>query len=86
MTATTETLKLARVAAIDYANATNYMTSAVKGFNLSYQDLSHVMDVYSNLAANTAADTREISVAMSKVASIAHSTGMELETTAGLLT
>lgn len=86
MTATTETLKLARVAAIDYANATNYMTSAVKGFNLSYQDLSHIMDVYSNLAANTAADTREISVAMSKVASIAHSTGMELETTAGLLT
>ena len=86
MTATTETLKLARVAAIDYASATDYMTSAVKGFGLSYQDLSHIMDVYSNLAAKTAADTEEISIAMSKVASIAHSTGMELETTAGFLT
>ena len=39
-----------------------------------------------NLAAKTAADTEEISIAMSKVASIAHSTGMELETTAGFLT
>ena len=86
MTATTETLKLARVAAVDYASATDYMTSAVKGFGLSYQDLSHIMDVYSNLAAKTAADTEEISIAMSKVASIAHSTGMELETTAGFLT
>ena len=86
MAATTETLKLARVAAIDYASATDYMTSAVKGFGLSYQDLSHIMDVYSNLAAKTAADTEEISIAMSKVASIAHSTGMELETTAGFLT
>lgn len=86
MTATTETLKLARVAAIDYASATDYMTSAVKGFGLSYQDLPHIMDVYSNLAAKTAADTEEISIAMSKVASIAHSTEMELETTAGFLT
>lgn len=62
------------------------MTAAVKGFGLSYQDLSHIMDVYSNLAAKTAADTEEISIAMSKVASIANSTGMSLENTAGFLT
>lgn len=86
LTATTETLKLARVAGIEYADATDYMTAAVKGFGLSYQDLSHIMDVYSNLAAKTAADTEEISIAMSKVASIANSTGMSLENTAGFLT
>lgn len=34
----------------------------------------------------TAADTEEISIAMSKVASIANSTGMSLENTAGFLT
>ena len=86
LTATTETLKLARVASIDYAAATDYMTAAVKGFGLAYTDVTHIMDVYSNLAAKTAADTEEISIAMSKVASIAHSTGMELETTAAFLT
>jgi TP901 family phage tail tape measure protein len=53
---------------------------------LAHEDLAHINDVYSNLAAKTAADTEEISIAMSKVASIAHSTGMELETTAAFLT
>lgn len=86
MAATTETLKMARIANIDYASATDYATAAIKGFNLEYQDLAHISDVYSNLAAKTAADTEEISIAMSKVASIAHSTGMELETTAAFLT
>lgn len=86
MKMSTETLKLARIAGIDYADATDYMTAAIKGFGLSYEDVNRVMDVYSNLAAHTAANTEEISIAMSKVASIAHSTGMSLENTAGILT
>ena len=86
MAAANETLKMARISNIDYAAATDYATAAVKGFGLAYQDLTHINDVYSNLAAKTAADTEEISIAMSKVASIAHSTGMELETTAAFLT
>ena len=44
-----------------------------------------VNDVYSKLAAITASDTREISIAMTKTASIANSANMELETTAALL-
>lgn len=86
MAAANETLKMARISNIDYAKATDYATAAIKGFGLAYQDLAHINDVYSNLAAKTAADTEEISIAMSKVASIAHSTGMELETTAAFLT
>lgn len=86
MTAANETLKMARISNIEYSKATDYATAAIKGFGLAYQDLAHVNDVYSNLAAKTAADTREISIAMGKVASIAHSTGMELETTAAFLT
>lgn len=84
--ATEETLKMARISNIDYSDATDYATAAVKGFGLDYTDLSHVNDVYSNLAAKTAADTEEISIAMSKVASIANSTGMSLENTAAFLT
>lgn len=86
MAATNETLKMARISNIEYSKATDYATAAIKGFGLAYQDLTHINDVYSNLAAKTAASTKEISIAMSKVASIAHSTGMELETTAAFLT
>jgi TP901 family phage tail tape measure protein len=85
LTMTTETLKMARIAGIEYAEATDYMTATIKGFGLAYEDVSHINDVYSNLAAKTATDTEEIAIAMSKVASIAHSTGMEMETTAAML-
>jgi TP901 family phage tail tape measure protein len=82
---TEETLKMARIAGIEYAEATDYMTAAIKGFGLAYEEVTHISDVYSNLAAKTATDTEEIAIAMSKVASIAHSTGMEMETTAAML-
>ena len=41
--------------------------------------------IYSQLAAKTAADTEEISIAMSKTAPLAHNAGMEIETTAAFL-
>ena len=44
-----------------------------------------INDVYSELAAITAADTHEIGIAMSKTASIANNANMEFETTAALL-
>lgn len=82
-----ETLKMARIAAIDYATATDYMTSALRGFNMEVNEGSarRINDIYSQLAAKTAADTEEISIAMSKTAPLAHNAGMEIETTAALL-
>ena len=82
-----ETLKMAKIAAIDYATATDYMTSALRGFNMEVNEASaqRVNDIYSELAARTAADTEEISIAMSKTAPLAHNAGMEIETTAALL-
>lgn len=82
-----ETLKMAKIAAIDYATATDYMTSALRGFNMEVNEQSakKVNDIYSELAARTAADTEEISIAMSKTAPLAHNAGMEIETTAALL-
>jgi TP901 family phage tail tape measure protein len=46
---------------------------------------TRINDVYSELAAITAADTSQIATAMSKTASIAESANMEFETTAALL-
>ncbi len=83
----TETMKMARIAGMDYATATNLMTSALRGFNLELNTTSaqRVNDVYSELAAITASDTEGIATAMSKTASIANSANMELETTSAFL-
>ena len=80
----TETLKMAAVAGMDAANATDAMTAALRGFNMELDETSaqRINDVYSELAAITASDTQEISTAMTKTASIAHSVNMEFETTA----
>ena len=82
-----ETMKMARIAGLDYANATDLMTSALRGFNMELNQVSsqRVNDVYSELAAITASDVEELGVAMSKTASLAHSANMEFETTAALL-
>lgn len=82
-----ETMKMARVANMDAAAATEAMTAALRGFNMEINEMSatRVSDVYSELAAITAADTSQIATAMSKTASIASSANMEFETTAALL-
>ena len=83
----TETMKMARIANMDYADATDKMTAALRGFNMELNETSaqRVNDVYSELAAITAADTNEIATAMTKTASIADSANMEFETTAAFL-
>ena len=82
-----ETTKMARIANIEAAEATNLMTAALRGFNMEVNETNaqKVNDIYSELAAITAADTNEIGIAMSKTASIASSANMEFETTAALL-
>ena len=83
----TETMKMARVAGLQTAEATDRMTAALRGFNMELNAVNaqNVADVYSKLAAITASDVDEISSAMTKTASIAASAGMEFETTAAFL-
>jgi TP901 family phage tail tape measure protein len=82
-----ETMKMARIANLDAADATKAMTAALRGFNMEVNEVNaqRINDVYSELAAITAADTGQIADAMTKTASIAHSANMEFETTAALL-
>ena len=86
ITAADETIKMARIGALDGAEATNLMTAAVRGFNLEMAETNRINDVYSWLAAKSAADTREIAEAMTKTASIAHSAGASFENTSAFLT
>lgn len=82
-----ETLKMARIAGLDAAEATDRMTNALRGFNMELNSMNaqRVDDVYSKLAAISASNVDEISTAMTKVASLAHNAGMEFETTAAFL-
>ena len=78
---------MGRIASLSASDATDRMTNALRGFNMELNQVSsqRVNDVYSELAAITASDVKELGVAMSKTASLAHSANMEFETTAALL-
>ena len=82
-----ETMKMAKIANMDATDATTAMTAALRGFNMQVNEINaqKVNDVYSKLAAVTAADTSKIATAMGKTASIAASANMEFETTAAFL-
>lgn len=85
MQLTEETLKMAKIANIDYADATDYMTVAIRGFKMEMSDAQNVVDVYSNIAAITASDTEELAVAMSKTASSAEAVGSSFENTTAMI-
>lgn len=82
-----ETMKMGRIANMDYAASTDAMTAALRGFNMELNETSaiRVNDVYSELAAISASDTQELSTAMTKTASIAAGANMEFENTAAFL-
>lgn len=85
MAATTETLKMARIAGMDYAEAADAMTVAIRAFKLEMSDAQHITDVYSKVAAVTASETEELAIAMSKTASSAESVGSSFENTTAML-
>ena len=87
MEVSNQTLKMARIAGLDAAEATDRMTNALRGFNMEINEVNaeRVADVYSKLAAISASNVDEISTAMTKVASLANNANMEFETTAAFL-
>ena len=80
-----QTAILATTAEIEYATATDYLTAAVNGYNLAAEEAYRVTDSWSALAAASAVDVNELAVAMSKVASLAAASGLELETASAFL-
>lgn len=86
MTLTAETIRMAQIAGMDFATATNQMTAALRGFNLEMDQASTVNDIFSTLAASAAVSTEELAYALTKTASIAESAGMSIDTTSAFLT
>jgi TP901 family phage tail tape measure protein len=71
MSLTEATLKMARISGLNYTDATNYMTNAVRSFKMEMSDATTVVDVYSSVAASSATSVTELAKAMSKTASSA---------------
>lgn len=85
MTLMNETLKLSKISGLDYATTTDYMMTAMRGFKLEMEDASHVVDVYSGLAANTAVSQKELATAMTRTASSMESVGATFEETSAMI-
>ena len=87
MALSNETMKMARIAGLETAEATDRMTNALRGFNMELNETNarNVADVYSELAAISASDVDELSVAMTKTASIASNAGASFENTAAFI-
>ena len=85
MALTESTLKMARISGLDYAEATNYMTNAVRSFKMEMSDAERVVDVYSAIAAKSATDVSELAIAMSKTASSAEAVGSSFENTTAMM-
>ena len=83
---TAETLTLAKIAGLDYANATDMMTAALNGFKMSAEEAGKVTDVTAALASSAAASSQEILNALTKTASISGSAGTSFENTEVFLT
>lgn len=83
---TRESLTLAAIAELETADATNYLTAAVNGYKMEASEAGEVTDVWAQLAAKNAVSVKELAVSISKVASIAQSAGMDIQSTSAFLT
>ena len=85
MSLTNETLKMSKISGLDYANATDYMTTAIRGFKMELSEANTVVDVYSALAASTAVSTQELAEAMTRTASSMESVGSSFQETSAMM-
>ena len=85
MALTEQTLKMARISGLDYAEATDYMTNAVRSFKMEMTDAQRVVDTYSAIAASSATNVTELATAMSKTASSANAVGSSFENTTAMM-
>lgn len=84
---TTDLLKasmvLSRVGAIDAADATEYLTSTLNGYQLEANDAMRVVDAMSQADIESASSVEDLAIALQKTANIARNAGVDFETLVG---
>lgn len=84
---TTELLQasmvLSRVGAIDAADATEYLTSTLNGYQLEADQAMRVVDAMSQADIESASSVEDLAIALQKTANIARNAGVDFETLVG---
>lgn len=78
-------LALAQGNSLDLAEAAGYITNAVNGMGMSFDDAARVADVLAAAAANANTDVQGMGQALSYAAPVAHSLGLTIEETAAYM-
>jgi len=82
----TNSMMLSKLAALDSAQATEYLTAIMNGYNLETQDLSGVIDQLIALDNSYATSAGEIAEALQRSSSVAQEAGLSFTELASLIT
>ena len=83
---TAQTLTLAKITGMEYADATSKLTAVLNAYNIAAEDAVRVTDTIAAMDTNAAISSEELMTALTKTASIAANAGMSLESTEVFLT
>jgi TP901 family phage tail tape measure protein len=70
----------AKVASIDASKSADFLTSAINGFGLAATEAMAISDKFAALGANSASSYEEMAIALSKVAPVAKTAGVGIDT------
>lgn len=76
---------LSKLALIDNAQATEYLTSALKGYKLEAQDAIGVIDQLVSIDLEAATSSADLAEGMSRTANMARTTGVEMNELLGMI-
>lgn len=76
---------LSKLAMLDNAEATEYLTSALKGYKLEAQDAMGVVDQLTAIDLEAATSAGDMAEAMSRTANMARTTGIEMNELLGMI-
>lgn len=66
-------------------DSANYLTSAINGFGMAAEEAMAVSDKFAALGASSASSYEEMAIALSKVAPVANTAGVEIDFMMGIL-
>lgn len=80
-----DSMILSKLGQIDSANATQYLTSATKGYNVAVKDTIGIVDKLTAVDIQSATSASGLAEAMSKVANLANMSGVSMDKLLGYL-
>lgn len=80
-----DSIVLSKVASIDSEKSSTILTATLNGFKLAAQEAGHINDILTSIDLESASDAGGIGQALTKVASMANTTGVSLERTVAMI-